>query len=81
LHQLDGKMPPVLAFHGDADRTVPLRQAVALRDKLNTAGNFCELIVVPGGDHGFLKEKPEWVMRSHEIIRTFLTQQGLLQQP
>ena len=27
VHQLDAKMPPVLAFHGDADKTVPLGQA------------------------------------------------------
>jgi len=77
-HQLDKKMPPILAFHGDADRTVPFRQAVALSDKLKATGNQCELVVVPGGDHGFLKEMPQWRDRSQEIIREFLIKQGLL---
>jgi acetyl esterase len=78
LHHLDATMPPVLAFHGDADRTVPFRQAVALRDKLVAGGNACELVIVPGGDHGFLNERSEWRDRAQEIVREFLTKRGLL---
>ncbi|HUK83271.1 MAG TPA: alginate lyase family protein, partial [Verrucomicrobiae bacterium] len=44
VDQLDAKMPPVLVFHGDADTTVTNRQSIALRDKLVTSGNVCELI-------------------------------------
>ena len=78
LHQLDARMPPVLAFHGNADRTVPCRQAVALRDKLTAEGNLCELVIVPGGDHEFLRDLPGWTERAQKIIAAFLEKQGLL---
>lgn len=78
LHQLEAAMPPVLAFHGDADRTVPFRQTVALRDKLVAGGNACELVTVPGGDHGFLKELPDWRDRAQRLVLEFLAKRGLL---
>lgn len=81
LHQLDSTMPPVLAFHGDADRTVPFRQPVALREKLVASGNVCELVAVPGGDHDFLKARPEWRDRAQDMIREFLAKRGLLAAP
>jgi len=49
VDQLDARMPPTLAFHGDADNTVPYDQALVLRKKLVAAGNDCELVTVPGG--------------------------------
>lgn len=78
VHQLDAKMPPVLAFHGDADKTVPLRQALALRDRLLASGNVCELHIVPGGGHNFGNDVPEWREKSRELMIGFLTQQGLM---
>ena len=78
VHQLDAAMPPVLAFHGDADQTVPLRQAVALRDQLRATGNACELHIVPGGGHNFGQDVPAWREKSRELIIRFLQEQGLL---
>lgn len=78
IDQLDATMPPVLAFHGDADKTVPLRQALALRDKLNAADNICELHIVPGGGHNFGNDVPEWRQKSRELVRDFLFRQGLV---
>ncbi len=78
LHHLDGVMPPVLAFHGDADRTVPFRESVALRDRLRAGGNVCELVTVPGGDHGFLKQIPAWHDRAEKRVQDFLLKRGLL---
>jgi acetyl esterase/lipase len=78
LHQLDATMPPVLAFHGDSDRTVPFRQASALRDKLVAGGNRCDLVIVPGGDHEFIRDLPGWNERAQEILKAFLAKQGLL---
>ncbi len=77
IHQLDKTMPPVLALHGDADKTVPLRQATALCDALTASGNSCELIIVPGGDHNFSSQLPEWKEKSRAQIRRFLAQHGL----
>jgi len=79
VHQLDAKMPPVLAFHGDADKTVPLRQALALRDALVASGNACELHIVPGGGHNFGGDIPEWREKSRELMIAFLKAQGLVE--
>jgi acetyl esterase/lipase len=78
VHQLDARMPPVLAFHGDADKTVPLSQALALRDRLVATGNTCELHIVPGGGHNFGNDVPEWREKSRELMIDFLKKQGLL---
>ena len=79
VHQLDAKMPPVLAFHGDADKTVPLRQALALRDRLVATGNVCELHIVPGGGHNFGNDVPEWREKSRALMIEFLKKQGLVE--
>jgi acetyl esterase len=81
IHQLEPQMPPMLMFHGDADKTVPYRQAVALRERLVASSNVCELITVPGGDHGFTSQLPEWKDKTFDRIRLFLTSQGLLVEP
>lgn len=78
VHQLDAKMPPMLVFHGDADKTVPQRESFALRDKLLATGNTCEFINVPGGSHNFGGELPEWREKLHVIFGEFLTRQHLL---
>jgi acetyl esterase/lipase len=81
IHQLDQAMPPVLAFHGDADSIVDPRQALALRDKLVANGNQCTLVTVPGGDHTFSSQLPEWKDKSRERIKEFLASQKLLPPP
>jgi acetyl esterase/lipase len=78
IDQLDPKMPPVLAFHGDADKLVPLAQALALRDALVASGNTCELHIVPGGGHNFGNDVPAWKEKSRELMTAFLKAQGLL---
>lgn len=78
VHQLDATMPPVLAFHGDADKLVPLNQATALRDKLNAAGNIDELHIVPGGGHNFGNDVTEWQQKSRDILRSFLQRLDLV---
>ena len=79
VHQLDAKMPPVLAFHGDADKLVALRQAIALRDKLIAGGNVCELHIVPGGGHNFGTDVPEWQEKSRDLMIEFLKKQRLIE--
>jgi acetyl esterase/lipase len=81
VHQLDAKMPPVLLFHGDADTTVTNAQSIALHDRLVASSNVCEFISVPGGNHGFQSQLPEWKDKSRDIMKTFLTDQGVLPVP
>jgi acetyl esterase/lipase len=78
VHQLDAKMPPTLAFHGDADTTVPQRETLALRDKLLATGNICEFVNVPGGSHNFSGDLPEWGEKTKTMMRDFLAKQNLL---
>ena len=44
--------PPTLLVHGDADRSVALRQSVAFNAALQRVGVPSKLLVVPGGEHG-----------------------------
>ena len=72
VQNLDAKIPPVLAFHGDADTTVPHSDAVKLRDALRATGSEIELVTVPGGDHGFRTQLPEWKAKSDGLIADFI---------
>ena len=81
VHQLDAKMPPVLLFHGDADTTVTNAQSIALHDKLVAGSNVCEFVTVPGGNHGFQSQLPEWKDKSRVIMKEFLIKQGVLPAP
>ncbi len=46
--------PPFLILHGDRDTLVPLSQSQALYNKLHTAGNNVDLVVVKNAGHGFV---------------------------
>ena len=81
VHQLDAKMPPMLVFHGDADKTVPQAQSLALRDRLRAAGNGCEFVNVPGGSHNFAGELPEWREKMRAMTEEFLRRQGVIGEP
>jgi acetyl esterase/lipase len=45
--------PPTLIVHGDKDELVPLQQAEVIIAKMKAAGVPCELVVKPGGGHGW----------------------------
>jgi acetyl esterase/lipase len=45
--------PPTLIIHGDADPLVPLQQSQLIIEKLKDARVPCDLIVKPGGAHGW----------------------------
>jgi acetyl esterase/lipase len=78
VSRLDPKMPPTLIFHGDADQLVPYSQSVELNKKFQETGNVIEVVTVPGGSHGFARQKPEWMVKSGQIIINFLKKQGLV---
>ena len=78
VHQIGGRMPPVLVFHGDADRIVPPRQTLELRRLLVAGGNVCEFVTVPGGGHNFASDLPEWRDRTKAMTLVFLRAQGVL---
>jgi alpha-L-fucosidase 2 len=45
-------LPPFLLVHGTADTRVPFQQSVDLHAALGRVGVPCELISIPGGNHG-----------------------------
>ena len=46
--------PPTLIMHGDADPIVPLQQSQLIIEKFKEANVPCELVIKPGGAHGWL---------------------------
>ena len=51
---IDGKLPPILLFHGDADPLVPLQQSEFLVEQLKAAGSEVEFHIKAGGAHPWL---------------------------
>ncbi len=47
--------PPTLLIHGDADRLVPVSHSHTMYAALQAAGVESQLIIIPGGDHGFTR--------------------------
>lgn len=63
---------PLLLMHGDADQTVPFRQAELMLDAAKEAGAEVKLIRLPGGGHAFARElarHPEWPDILGETVR------------
>jgi len=53
INQVTSNDPPVIIAHGDADPIVPLQQSESLIKALKDAGVPNELIIKPGGSHGW----------------------------
>lgn len=51
---INGKTPPFLIWHGDADPLVPLQQSEFLVEKLKEAGTDVEFHIKPGGGHPWM---------------------------
>jgi acetyl esterase/lipase len=49
--RMPAKMPPILVFHGTADKTVKFENSQAFTDKMKANGNSCELVVFPDAPH------------------------------
>ena len=49
--RMPAKMPPMLVFHGTADKTVKFENSQSFTDKMEANGNSCELIVFPNAPH------------------------------
>lgn len=49
---VEPQMPPYLLIHGDKDKGVPYEQSLRFQRKMVNLGNSCDLLVIPGGNHG-----------------------------
>ena len=50
---VDANDPPTLLIHGDQDPLVDVTHSYAIKEKFEKEGVESELIVIPGGKHGF----------------------------
>lgn len=79
--QLPPTMPPTIAFHGDADTTVPVMQSERLCERMTAAGNICQFVKVPGGTHSYRTQADlpgDWKNKTNSMIEQFLRDQALL---
>lgn len=54
IYYLTTNLPPTLIYHGDADTLVPLDQSQRFQTEARKLGRTLELVVHPGGQHGWL---------------------------
>jgi len=52
-HNMVGKLPPTIIFHGTADKTVPFISVELYTKKMHELGNKCTLVAYQGEPHGF----------------------------
>ncbi|QGY47528.1 alpha/beta hydrolase fold domain-containing protein [Maribellus comscasis] len=52
-HNVVGKLPPTIIFHGTGDNTVPFISAELFTKKMHKFGNKCTLVAYQGEPHGF----------------------------
>ena len=52
-HNMAGKLPPTIIFHGTADKTVPIISIELFTKKMHELGNKCTLVAYQGEPHGF----------------------------
>ncbi len=63
INHVKAGAPPFLILHGDADKTVPMKQTLNFKARLEADHIPVELITLPGAPHGLLtwsKFDPEW---------------------
>jgi len=59
LHNLTGKMPPTIVFLGTEDDLIPVETAKLFKQKLETAGNRCDLFLYENQKHGFFNYRED----------------------
>ncbi|HOW65561.1 MAG TPA: alpha/beta hydrolase [Candidatus Paceibacterota bacterium] len=54
IYHVSTNLPPVLIYHGDADTLTPLEQSEWFLEKARASSRTVQLVVHPGGKHGWL---------------------------
>ena len=72
MHQVHGKIPPTLIFHGTGDTVTPFAGAKAFQKAMQKAGNRCKLEVHEGGKHGYLMFDQELYLGTLKKTEEFL---------
>lgn len=83
-HNVVGKLPPTIIFHGTGDKTVPFISVELFTKKMHEFGNKCTLVAYQGEEHGFFnygkKSNSVFVDTVHKMDK-FLVSLGYLIAP
>lgn len=79
-HNVKGKQPPAIIFHGRADKTVPYQSVEMFTSKMKKFGNRCELKGYADQGHGFFNYRGDKTMfnRTMQELDDFLVSLGYL---
>ncbi len=68
---------PIFTLHGDADKTVPIKQSQRLDEKMKEVGGIHELVIIPGMGHNIDQKNVkvmEAVQRGIDFMKKYLLQ-------
>ncbi len=65
VHNISGKLPDTLIFHGNSDITVPFSTAIDFKNKYEQNGGSCKLFEYEKRGHGFFNLSAERVIQDH----------------
>jgi acetyl esterase/lipase len=72
IRYADDRLPPVLVYHGEEDRTVHIKQSERYVDAVRAAGGDATLVRYPEGDHAFLNLSDEtWYEQETRALEFF----------
>jgi acetyl esterase/lipase len=83
-HNMDGKLPPTIIFHGTDDKTVPFMSAELFTKRMHELDNKCTLVAYQGEGHGFFnygKNSNAVFVDSVHKMDEFLVTLGYLKAP
>ena len=73
LTYVDSDDPPMLIFHGELDRTVPVQHSKWMDEELTSAGVEHEVVIVPDGEHRWPSQREDTGAASYSrLIESFL---------
>lgn len=81
LHQVLKEAPPILMFHGEADKATTFAAATAFHSKAIAEGRRCEWVTVPGAPHIYMFKDARFYQATVDRMRTFLDDLGFMASP
>jgi acetyl esterase/lipase len=78
LTYVRAELPPILSIHGDADESVPYRDAVRLHQALEEAHVPNQLLTIAGGRHGRFRWSDADTIKVQRTIQAFLSKYEVL---
>jgi acetyl esterase/lipase len=79
IHNIAPGNPPAIVFFGTKDKLVPVKTAEEFKQKMEAAGNRCELFLYDGQEHGFFNSwHPEYYKKTVYEVDKFLASLGFL---